>query len=468
MGRFSFVVVALLLAVNIAHHGALSNPIKKQKSVRLGRIEVSKHSDTCAVDLRGETYNGVCTTIKNCDLNVIDKDSVARNAGVAYKSAKCHAGKSCCADVLCIGGHGHCLDARTHKCAFATIGGQCLGGSTVKCCPLQESGLEDWQKEKFESHPRCLGGRGVCRPRRGAAGSSFPCKHGWVGGQCGKGANYCCPFSKNSKKEWENEKLQRKCDFIAPIAKELDLSIDILMAFEAVESGGTPNAIRFECHKFNQRARKQKFKKVSCTIKSGDSFSRVRAESGSQAFKTAYAINQKAALESTSFGLFQIMGGYMLALEGDSTDQALKKFFKDPVTMSGKLLILWFSDKYWGAHAAKAARKITSTTAPSQNKHWRQLVERYNGKGQVPYYVGRLKEEFDRLKGRCKQFSGKETASAFLLPLQKMKDTLLGASASLGSNANPPRGELFFNSMDSMLQNQGDVPSEMLTGAINA
>ena len=112
MGRFSFVVVALLLAVNIAHHGALSNPIKKQKSVRLGRIEVSKHSDTCAVDLRGETYNGVCTTIKNCDLNVIDKDSVARNAGVAYKSAKCHAGKSCCADVLCIGGHGHCLDAR--------------------------------------------------------------------------------------------------------------------------------------------------------------------------------------------------------------------------------------------------------------------------------------------------------------------------------------------------------------------
>ena len=295
MGRFSFVVVALLLAVNIAHHGALSNPIKKQKSVRLGRIEVSKHSDTCAVDLRGETYNGVCTTIKNCDLNVIDKDSVARNAGVAYKSAKCHAGKSCCADVLCIGGHGHCLDARTHKCAFATIGGQCLGGSTVKCCPLQESGLEDWQKEKFESHPRCLGGRGVCRPRRGAAGSSFPCKHGWVGGQCGKGANYCCPFSKNSKKEWENEKLQRKCDFIAPIAKELDLSIDILMAFEAVESGGTPNAIRFECHKFNQRARKQKFKKVSCTIKSGDSFSRVRAESGSQAFKTAYAINQKGA-----------------------------------------------------------------------------------------------------------------------------------------------------------------------------
>ena len=130
------------------------------------------------------------------------------------------------------------------------------------------------------------------------------------------------------------------------------------MAFVKVESGGSASAIRFECHRFRKLDRVGGLK-IPCTIKKGDSFSRVRAESGAAAFKRAYALNPVAAVKSTSYGLFQIMGGYLLAGVNEDPVEALKIFEKKPKEVSLQLLVLWFKDPNWGSRAAKSARKIS-------------------------------------------------------------------------------------------------------------
>ena len=53
------------------------------------------------------------------------------------------------------------------------------------------------------------------------------------------------------------------------------------------------------------------------------------------------------------------------------------------------------------ARAAKSARKITSANVPTEEKHWVNLVRMYNGPGQVPYYVGKLKQAWSYYEGKC-------------------------------------------------------------------
>ncbi len=358
---------------------------------------------TCSLDFNKETYDGVCSTKKGCFLTVIDRDGHSRSAGALYArhsagpkgSAVCGSGLSCCADVKCLEGHGHCIDTSTLACKHGTVSGQCPGGKTISCCPFNDKSVQKWNEIRFAKNMRCLGGRGICRFK-----NTGKCDHPWVRGQCGSGNEVCCPSSATAKTEWEREKLKAQCDYVGPAAKLLDLDVTTLMAFVKVESGGSASAIRFECHRFRELDKVNGLK-IPCTIKKGDSFSRVRAESGAAAFKRAYALNQVAAVKSTSYGLFQIMGGYLLAGVNEEAAEALKLFEKKPKEVSLQLLVLWFKDSNWGSRAAESARKITSVNVPAEEKHWVNLVRMYNGPGQVPYYVGKLKEAWSYYEGKC-------------------------------------------------------------------
>jgi hypothetical protein len=378
-------------------------------------FQKKKLEPTCALDFDTKTYDGVCTTNDECRLTVIDKDGHARSAGASYSrhqagprgSGKCGNGLSCCADVKCLAGNGHCIDSAKQKCTYKTISGQCPGGKTVSCCPYAANSVDKWNEKRFENNVKCLGGRGTCRLRKLA-----PCKHAWVRRECGSGNDVCCPSSATAKEEWEKEKLKKKCDFVGPAAKYLNLDITTLMAFIKVESGGSASAIRFECHKFRQYD-KVNGKSIPCTINKGDSFSRVHGESGAKAFKKAYNLNKVAAIKSTSYGLFQVMGGYLLSGIMSDPAKALELFEKNPEDVSLQLLILWFSDPSWGAKAAVSARQINSADGATDQKHWKQLVSRYNGNGQVPYYVGKLQEAYKFYEGKCPSADKYDSKDAF-------------------------------------------------------
>jgi hypothetical protein len=373
---------------------------KKPKVTHRGKT----FEPTCHVDYKENSYGGICTTADMCDLTVIDKDGHARSAGATFlkhvagiNGEKCSPGESCCADVQCLNGHGHCMDTKFRTCKMKTKSGQCPGGKTVTCCPNSAKSLQKYDDERFADNKKCLGGEGICRLR-----STGNCEHSWVGNQCGKGKEVCCPKSAGAEAKWKKVKVQKMCNYVGPAAAHLDIDITILMAFNKVESGGTASAIRFECHKFLQYSKE----KVPCTIKPGKTFSMERSENGPGAFKRAFTKDKIAAIKATSFGYFQVMGFYLLQINNNA-DEALKLFKADPEKISRKLLIMWFTDPTWGKHAAKAARKIKSVN--SELKQWEMLVRKFNGNGQIPRYVPLLKKAYTFYKGKCpKRFTYKK------------------------------------------------------------
>jgi len=124
------------------------------------------------------------------------------------------------------------------------------------------------------------------------------------------------------------------------IARERDVPLRMLVALRAVESAGQPSAVRFEPHLF-QRHRAELVRQIPrdtgaveaarmrVSIRAQglipytpghDHTGKPRAASSSsdetdrEAFDFARHLDAKTAIESTSFGLYQILGPTLLAL----------------------------------------------------------------------------------------------------------------------------------------------------------
>ena len=164
-------------------------------------------------------------------------------------------------------------------------------------------------------------------------------------------------------------------------AEELGIPIDVIQTIEAVESGGKPAALRFEPHVF-LRKRADLEGQVPYT-RGPRGYSITRSETGQSAFEHAFELDPKAATESTSWGLYQVLGGHLISIYG-SPQSGVDSFYADPLGVSYKLLISWFQDS---PRAVSAAR----------NKDWKKLARYYNGPGQVEHYGAALEREYRKV-----------------------------------------------------------------------
>jgi hypothetical protein len=172
-------------------------------------------------------------------------------------------------------------------------------------------------------------------------------------------------------------KAQNLCgDSAEVIATALEIGIEpaMLAAFRSVESGGgrNPKTIRFEPHIFNPCVSKSNPRGVPMSDTRGigkdgkeESFSRVGSETKEAAFKKAYSINKQCALNSTSFGIYQVLGSNFSGINSNP-DEALKLFDQDPVAISKKLVKIWFKN---APIAVKYANDL----------NFAKLAEKYNG-----------------------------------------------------------------------------------------
>lgn len=80
-----------------------------------------------------------------------------------------------------------------------------------------------------------------------------------------------------------------------------------------------------------------------------------RLETGREAFERAYAIDSVAAVRSTSWGAFQVLGAHLLALFG-APQKAVPAFDADPLGVSDRLLVQWLHSTPRALEAAKAGR----------------------------------------------------------------------------------------------------------------
>ena len=164
-------------------------------------------------------------------------------------------------------------------------------------------------------------------------------------------------------------------------ANELGIPIEVIQTIEAVESGGRPAALRFEAHVF---LRKRPDLKGQIPFTPGPrGYSITRSETGQSAFEHAFELDPKAATESTSWGLYQVLGGHLISIYG-SPQSGVDHFYADPLGVSYKLLISWFHDS-------------PKAIAAARNKDWKKLARYYNGPGQVEHYGAALEREYARV-----------------------------------------------------------------------
>ncbi len=153
------------------------------------------------------------------------------------------------------------------------------------------------------------------------------------------------------------------------LAKEARIPVIVLRAIRQIESSDNPAVVRFEPHVFlritgNGKRENSPFKdKIPFTRDPVRKISLVRTETDRAAFEHARTLDEKAAIESTSFGLYQVMGVHLLKL---FKENPVKEFDANPTAVSDRLLVSWFRS---APKAAKAAREFNIM----------DLAKRYNG-----------------------------------------------------------------------------------------
>lgn len=133
----------------------------------------------------------------------------------------------------------------------------------------------------------------------------------------------------------------------ASLAEETGVPLPAIQAIRQIESGGNPRAVRFETRVFRNR--------TGQTVEGHD-----RA-----AFQRAYAINPLEAVNSTSWGWFQVMGFHGFPEMYGGPAEAVRAFDADPESVGVRLFKRWMSSSSRAEQAKAAARRLDFATFAS-------------------------------------------------------------------------------------------------------
>lgn len=123
------------------------------------------------------------------------------------------------------------------------------------------------------------------------------------------------------------------------LAAEAGIPPRVLAAIAAIESGHSPRAVRFERRLFLAR---------------GGSTDGLPRGTGRSVVDVALARAPRAAVESTSWGTYQVLGGHLLRLYGPEPLSAVAEFDASPALVSERLLVSWFQASPAARTAANA------------------------------------------------------------------------------------------------------------------
>lgn len=159
-------------------------------------------------------------------------------------------------------------------------------------------------------------------------------------------------------------------ELISTFAKENKIAVSKLKAFIQVESSGKPfysdghPIVRFECLKFNTAIEENK--KISCstsTYKFGNA-----EDTGKEAFLRALKINEKLAIQTTSFGMGQVMGSNYNMVGYNSEEEFYKAMFLEQNQI--KVFFQFIINKNGG---------IILQELQKENTDWAVVAKNYNG-----------------------------------------------------------------------------------------
>jgi hypothetical protein len=201
------------------------------------------------------------------------------------------------------------------------------------------------------------------------------------------------------------------------LAERAGIPLRILLAIRQVESSGTVSAVRFEPHVF-WRIRKGLSRSltggqirdsltaaeraaVPYTPCSADwraanglppcmrgrevyvqAASLVGSETSRSAFERAFRVNPAAAVEATSWGAYQVLGGHLLSTQGGTPAQAVAAFDRDPAGVGRAMLISWFADSAEARALAQRGEVEALARLYNGSEAWGRALRR--ALGQLP------------------------------------------------------------------------------------
>jgi hypothetical protein len=202
----------------------------------------------------------------------------------------------------------------------------------------------------------------------------------------------------------------------AELAAAAGVQPAVLAALRAVESGNNPSAIRFEPHLFI-RLRPDLASRIPYTPGEDRAASPVGAETNRAAFNHAYELDARIAVKSTSWGLYQVLGGRLLTIFDNDPDRAVRSFYADPEEVSKLLLVQWMRENPAAVRAANA-------------EDWGEFVHRFNGCTDCTRYLSRFMPALEAAQGG---------SFRWWIGLAALGTVVIGTAAAFGVSYRPKR-----------------------------
>jgi hypothetical protein len=155
------------------------------------------------------------------------------------------------------------------------------------------------------------------------------------------------------------------------LAAEAGIPVVVLRAIRSIESGGSPSAVRFEPHLFHRNTSGRYRSQVPFTPAPGVSFSRTASETNRAAFERARQLDEPAAIRSTSWGLYQVLGGHLLR---QYPSNPVAAFDANPADVSDRLLVSWFHASPRAQRAATSLRIMDLAQLYNGSTRWGERV----------------------------------------------------------------------------------------------
>jgi hypothetical protein len=183
----------------------------------------------------------------------------------------------------------------------------------------------------------------------------------------------------------------------AALANEAGIPVPVLRSIRAVESGASPSAVRFEPHLFWRTkkglSRGTSGAQIRAALSASDAASipytpgptqaasRVASETNRAAFDRAFRVDPLVAVKSTSWGSYQVLGGFLLRIFGNDPRRAVEEFDRNPAHLSERIFASWM-----------ASSPVAQVYARSLN--FAGFAGRYNGCRDCSRYEAGLRRNY--------------------------------------------------------------------------
>lgn len=178
----------------------------------------------------------------------------------------------------------------------------------------------------------------------------------------------------------------------ARLAMSAGIPVPVLRAIRSVESGASPSAIRFEPTLFRRDAPQHASQIPYTPSTATGGPSHVAAETNRAAFEHAFSIDPAVAVRSTSFGSYQVLGGYLLRIVSDP-QAAVRAFDADPTTIGARMFAAWMQASPAARTYARSAR--FGSFACAYNGCCGRGHPCVTGCANCDHYAGRMQAAYD-------------------------------------------------------------------------